>query len=73
MADVHDPNELGALWVKTSPRGDYMTGTINGEKIVVFKNENKGASGKGPDWRVFKPKAKDAPAPTVDADERIPF
>lgn len=55
----NDPNELGALWEKTSARGPYMTGTINGVKVVVFKNTQK-SSEKQPDWRVLKSKPKDA-------------
>ena len=48
-----NPDELGALWVKSSERGDYMTGVINGEKVVVFRNTKK-SSDKQPDWRVLK-------------------
>lgn len=53
-----DPNELGALWIKTSSRGEYMTGNINGEPVVVFRNDRKEAGSKAPDWRVMKPKPK---------------
>jgi hypothetical protein len=35
-----DPNELGALWEKVGAKGPYMTGTIGGERVVVFKNGN---------------------------------
>jgi uncharacterized protein (DUF736 family) len=48
-----DPNKLGALWIKESARGEYMTGTIDGVKVVVFRN-NKKNSDKSPDWRVMK-------------------
>jgi uncharacterized protein (DUF736 family) len=53
-----DPNELGALWEKTSGRGTYMTGTINGQPVVVFRNDRKAEGSKAPDWRVMKPKPK---------------
>lgn len=53
-----DPNELGALWEKTGAKGPYMTGTINGVKVVVFKNGNK-HSEKSPDWRVLKAKPRE--------------
>lgn len=56
-----DPNELGALWIKTSARGEYMTGTINGQAVVIFKNDRKAEGSKQPDWRVMKPKPKDVP------------
>lgn len=49
----NDPNELGALWIKHSAKGEYMTGTINGVKVVVFRNNNKREE-KHPDWRVLK-------------------
>mgnify|MGYP001583619865 CR=1 FL=1 len=30
MDKPRDPNELGALWIKSNDRGDYMTGNIGG-------------------------------------------
>lgn len=51
-----DPNELGALWEKSSSRGPYMTGTINGVAVVVFKNDK--TTDKQPDWRVLKSRPK---------------
>lgn len=67
-----DPNELGALWMKTGPKGDYLTGTINGEKVVVFLA--KKTNDKGPDWRVLKSKPRDTGAPVAPiTDEDIPF
>jgi uncharacterized protein (DUF736 family) len=57
-----DPNELGALWNKfTSGGRPYMTGTIDGVKVVVF--ENKKLKETHPDWRVLKSVPKDAPKP----------
>lgn len=62
-----DPDEIGALWQKTSARGDYMAGTVNGVKVVVFKNTRK-SSEKHPDWRVLKSKPKgDKPEPEQEA------
>ena len=51
-----DPDELGALWLKRGQRGEYMTGTINGQPVVVFKNDKR--STKQPDWRVLKARSK---------------
>jgi hypothetical protein len=53
------PNEdkIGALWVKSSPKGDYMTGEINGQKIVVFTNGYK-QSAKHPDYVIYKSKPR---------------
>ena len=67
-----NPDELGALWIKTSPKGDYMTGTINGVAVVVFRNERK--TGQQPDWRVLKSRPRTdaapvAPSHPVDVDD----
>lgn len=60
MPHQQDPDEIGALWEKSSAKGVYFTGTINGQRVVVFKNGNK-RSEKAPDWRVLKskPRAED--------------
>ena len=77
-----NPDELGALWVKTGGRGDYMTGTINGVAVVVFKNDKKTEGSKQPDWRVLKSKprtetAQDQREPRIDdepiTDVDVPF
>lgn len=66
MAYEKDPNELGALWNKSSARGEFMTGTINGVPVVIFRNTNK-RSEKAPDWRVLKSQPREArPAPMTD-------
>ena len=51
-----NPDELGALWAKTSERGDYLTGEINGVKVVCFRNNSDNP--KAPTWRVLKAKPK---------------
>ena len=51
-----NPDELGALWEKQSERGTYFTGTVNGQAVVVFKNDRK--TGNQPDYRVLKAKAR---------------
>lgn len=57
MPFERDPNELGALWEKSGPKGPYFTGTISGVKVVVFKNTKKNSE-KSPDWRVLKSQPK---------------
>lgn len=57
-----NPDELGALWEKSGAKGPYMTGTIGGVKVVLFKNGNK-SSEKQPDWRVLKSKPREDAAP----------
>lgn len=72
MADKN-PDELGALWVKSGSKGDYMTGTINGVRVVCFRT---GDTEQRPQWRVLKSKPREpvtpADAPVID-DSDIPF
>lgn len=61
MAFEKNPDEIGALWMKHGAKGEYMTGTIDGVKVVVFPNTRRG-NDKAPDWRVLKSKPReDAP------------
>ena len=72
MAYEKNPDELGALWLKKSAKGDYMTGEIGGVKVVCFPV--KKTSEKSPDWRVMKSKPKEqvvASEPLTDQD--VPF
>jgi len=55
MAEKNE--KIGALWVKSSDRGDYMTGEVNGVKVVVFTNSFK-QDDKHPDYVVYKSKPK---------------
>lgn len=59
-----NPDELGALWEKSGSKGPYMTGTILGQRVVVFKNTDKRGE-KSPDWRVLKSKPRET-APVDD-------
>lgn len=61
MADKN-PDELGALWIKQSQRGEFMTGTVNGQPVVVFRNTYKTEGSNAPDWRVLKSKPQDGQA-----------
>jgi hypothetical protein len=58
-----DPNEIGALWLHDGPKGPYMTGEINGEKVVCFRS--KSGSAKAPAWNVLKSKPRGEAAPTA--------
>lgn len=57
--------EYGALWTKTGPKGEYMTGNleVNGVKVkvVAFKNTNK-KNPNEPDWRILEPKPREEAA-----------
>lgn len=61
-----NPDELGALWIKTGAKGEYLTGTINGQPVVVFRNTYKTEGSNQPDWRVLKSKPKGERAPAND-------
>lgn len=63
-----NPDELGALWEKSGGRGTYMTGTINGQAVVVFRNDRKAAGSKQPDWRVLKSKPKPTTGAATESD-----
>lgn len=71
-----NPNELGCLWIKSSSRGEYLSGTINGQSVVVFKNARKVEGSNQPDWLVMKPqsKPKTEPEPSLPVyDDDVPF
>lgn len=61
-----DPSEIGALWQKTSSKGVYMTGTINGVAVVCFANASDNP--KAPQWRVLKARPKADASPLDDFD-----
>ena len=50
--------EVGALWLNVNQKTNekYLTGQINGEKIIMFKNKYKDENPKAPDFRVYKQK-----------------
>ena len=78
--ETKDTNEIGALWLKEAKSGTkYFSGIINGENIVIFKNNNKRLE-KHPDYIVLKsePKAQGSQSNVkkvndVFNDEEIPF
>jgi uncharacterized protein (DUF736 family) len=59
-----NPDELGALWIKSGQKGEYMTGTINGQEVVVWRNDRK--TGNQPDWRVMKSRPRGERAQPAD-------
>ncbi len=45
---------IGALWIQKSKDGKtYLSGNIQGQKVVVFKNDMKKDGEKYPDYRVY--------------------
>lgn len=64
-----NPDEIGALWMKDGRKGKYLTGTVNGVRVVVFKNDRKN-SDKAPDYRVLKSKPREE---REDTESDYPF
>lgn len=56
--------EIGALWVnvKHGSNEKYLTGQVNGEKIILFKNKYKDDNPKAPDFRIYKQKDQEQSA-----------
>jgi uncharacterized protein (DUF736 family) len=74
--------DIGALWMKTSSKGtQFMSGTINGQRVVVFRNERKQEGERTPDWRIYPETPRDegvsvtrvAQTASSRTDDDIPF
>ena len=68
--------ELGALWLNVNQKTNekYLTGHINNEKVIMFKNKFKEDNPKAPDFRIYKQKEqepKPAPESTPEAEEEV--
>jgi uncharacterized protein (DUF736 family) len=67
--------EVGALWLNVNQKTNekYLTGQINGEKVIMFKNKYKDENPKAPDFRVYKQKDQGSIAAskeTVQTEEK---
>ena len=65
--------KIGSLWAKKATKSgvEYLSGIINGEKIVVFKNNRKDKPTQ-PDWLIYPQQSRDEVPPKEDEDS-IPF
>ncbi len=61
-----DENEIGALWVRSGAKGEFLSGTVNGQDVICFRT--KSSNPKAPAWRVMKSQ----PKPSA-ADQRTPL
>ena len=70
MANKED--KLGSLWVNKEK--GYMSGTINGEKVIIFKNGFKQEE-KQPDYIVYKSKPQERKEDgfEVVTESQLPF
>lgn len=77
MAFEKNPDEIGALWIKNGAKGDYLTGEVNGVKVVCFRVSSE--SPKAPAWRVLKSKPREgasvpsAPTAAVALEDELPW
>jgi uncharacterized protein (DUF736 family) len=63
--------EIGALWLNVNQKTQekYLTGKVNGEKVILFKNKYKSENEKAPDFRMYKQKDQDSPSSSSQAKE----
>lgn len=53
--------QIGAFWINTTRSGDeYLSGTVNGQKVTVFLNKNRKEQ-KHPYWIVYVDKKVETP------------
>jgi uncharacterized protein (DUF736 family) len=70
--------DIGALWEKTSKAGRrFLSGTIDGKRIVVFANVHKQPGERTPDWRIYEdtqpaPGAEQASSPAATENRPAP-
>ena len=85
---MSDLTKIGGLWLKDGKKGKFMSGSIDGKNVLIFKNNRKQPGEKYPDYEVFisgeqqeQPKApprqaQRQPEPPEDLDiqeEGVPF
>ena len=63
--------EVGALWLNVNQKTNekYLTGQINGEKVIMFKNKYKDENPKAPDFRVYKQKDQEPSGTSKEVDQ----
>lgn len=65
--------EIAALWENEGKDGTYFSGSLNGAKLLVFKNKFK-EKDSHPDWKVYVAPKKPKEQPAADTqDEEVPF
>ena len=65
MPHEKNPDELGSLWSQTGAKGEYLTGTIDGVKVVCFRNDRATPENKQPAWRVLRSKPREGAQPQI--------
>jgi uncharacterized protein (DUF736 family) len=58
-----NPDEIGALWTRTTQKCDeYLSGEINGDPVVIFQTHSRNP--KAPTWRVMKGRPRQQARPS---------
>jgi hypothetical protein len=81
---AQDRKDVGALWIVTDqqtgqPKKDrngnvFLNGTVNGQRVTVFRNSFKKPGEKTPDYRVFPQEQSGGQSdPLGDGGEMPPF
>lgn len=70
--------KVSGLWLNDSPKGKYLSGSIGGIKILVFKNTFKKEGSKEPDYEMYFDEYKKKETTVEqdlkgDFDDDIPF
>ena len=79
MSDNNNKNEwqereLGGLWLKEGKSGPFLSGQINGQEVVVYKNKDYEDGGNRPYYRVYKSKPLEGQKPEpAKKEDGIPF
>jgi hypothetical protein len=57
---------IGGLWLNEGKNGKkYMSGSVNGQKIIIFKNDFKQEGDKSPDYKIFESTPKEGFTPAT--------
>lgn|GEM_PF-5501961 len=70
MSETKYPDDRGALWIDSENK---MSGTLNGERVVCWRNDRKTPGSKQPDWRIKADKGNPKAAAANETDQREPM
>jgi hypothetical protein len=71
-SEKFESERIGALWMRKSKKGlEYLTGEVNGERLVAFPATNKRRMN-SPDYQVFKNKDKETTAAKEKDEKEAP-
>lgn len=71
-----DKKEIGALWLKKTPKGvSFLSGSVDGKKVSIWKNNFYEEGGDKPYYRIYEDtfKTDSAPQRKEQESQDIPF